>query len=163
MKLHSDPRHKARELTLKTLFEWMFYSRDVKEILEENIERLKEENSEQIDLDKKSALAEKLVNGIVEKREEIDGIITECAPEWPIDQIAQIDLAILRIAVFELILDKKAPPKAVVDEAVELGKDFGGDNSSKFVNGVLGTIMEKYGLTETGASKKEETEIPSIP
>lgn len=70
----------------------------------------------------------------------IDEKIQTAAPEWPISQIAKIDLAVLRLAVSEL-LTKKEPPKVVIDEAVELAKEFGNDNSPKFVNGVLGTIL----------------------
>lgn len=72
----------------------------------------------------------------------IDSAIQSAAPEWPIDKIAKIDLAILRLAVFELMVEKKEPPKVIIDEAVELAKAFGGDNSPKFVNGVLGTILK---------------------
>lgn len=73
----------------------------------------------------------------------IDEAITSAAPEWPIDKIAKIDLAILRLAAGELIIEKKEPPKVIIDEAVELAKAFGNDNSPKFVNGVLGTILKK--------------------
>ncbi|MBI3956243.1 transcription antitermination factor NusB [Candidatus Gottesmanbacteria bacterium] len=72
----------------------------------------------------------------------IDRTITEAAPEWPIDKIAKIDLAILRLSAYELMVEKKEPPKVIIDEAVELAKAFGNDNSAKFVNGVLGTILK---------------------
>lgn len=72
----------------------------------------------------------------------IDNAIQTAAPEWPIDKIAKIDLAILRLAAGELMIEKKEPPKVIIDEAVELAKAFGGDNSPKFVNGVLGTILK---------------------
>lgn len=71
----------------------------------------------------------------------VDEKIQNAAPEWPIRQIAKIDLAVLRLAVAELV-SKKEPPKVVIDEAVELAKEFGNDNSPKFVNGVLGTILK---------------------
>lgn len=93
----------------------------------------------------------KIIKGIKEHFEEIDGIITASAPEWPIPQIAQVDLGILRLAIFELIFDDEVPPKAVINEAVELAKAFGGENSSKFVNGVLGTVFrnsKKYDPAE---------------
>ena len=73
----------------------------------------------------------------------IDKIIEKAAPEWPLEQIAKIDLEILRIAVFELYIARSVPPKVAIDEAVELGKQFGGENSSKFVNGVLGTVVKE--------------------
>lgn len=72
----------------------------------------------------------------------IDEMIRISAPEWPTDKIAKIDLAILRLAIFELTIEKKEPPKVIIDEAVELAKEFGNDNSQKFVNGVLGTILK---------------------
>lgn len=71
----------------------------------------------------------------------IDGAIQSAAPEWPVDKIAKIDLAILRLASYELMIEKKEPQKVIIDEAVELAKAFGNEASSKFVNGVLGTIL----------------------
>lgn len=72
----------------------------------------------------------------------LDRAIQVAAPEWPVDKIAKIDLAILRLAAYELLVEKSQPPKVVIDEAIELAKEFGGDNSAKFVNGVLGTILK---------------------
>lgn len=76
---------------------------------------------------------------------DIDKKIAHAAPEWPIDQIAKIDLAILRLAVYELTVEKKEPPKVIIDEAIELAKEFGNQNSPQFVNGVLGTIYKSIG------------------
>lgn len=73
----------------------------------------------------------------------IDSAIQTAAPEWSIEKIAKIDLAILRLAARELMVEKKEPPKVIIDEAVELAKAFGNDNSPKFVNGVLGTILKE--------------------
>jgi N utilization substance protein B len=81
-----------------------------------------------------------LVDGVSKHAEEIDGIISPAAPEWPVDQIAKIDKIILRIGVYELLIKRDVPPKVAINEAVELAKAFGGENSSKFINGVLGTI-----------------------
>ena len=72
----------------------------------------------------------------------IDKRIEESAPEWPLPKIAKIDVAILRLAAYELIIETKEPPKVIIDEAVELAKEFGNENSPKFVNGVLGTILK---------------------
>jgi N utilization substance protein B len=72
----------------------------------------------------------------------LDKQIAASAPEWPVDKIAKIDLAILRLAVYELTIANLEPPKVVIDEAIELAKEFGNDNSSKFVNGVLGTVLK---------------------
>jgi len=73
----------------------------------------------------------------------IDTKIAKAAPEWPIDKIAKIDLAVLRLAAFELIIAKSEPPKVVIDEAIELAKSFGNEHSSQFVNGVLGFILKE--------------------
>ncbi|MCX6792337.1 MAG: transcription antitermination factor NusB, partial [Candidatus Gottesmanbacteria bacterium] len=80
---------------------------------------------------------------------DIDERIHVAAPEWPVDKIAKIDLAVLRLAVFELTVEKKEPPKVIIDEAIELAKEYGNEHSSKFVNGVLGTILKT--VTEKGS------------
>lgn len=77
------------------------------------------------------------------QNQSIDNAIQSAAPEWPIDKIAKIDLSILRLAAFELMIERKEPPKVIIDEAIELAKTYGNDNSAKFVNGVLGTILKK--------------------
>lgn len=82
------------------------------------------------------------IAGIIFALPSIDQQIRVAAPEWPIDKIAKIDLAVLRLAVFELSIEKKEPPKVVIDEAIELAKEYGNDHSSQFVNGVLGTILK---------------------
>lgn len=76
----------------------------------------------------------------------VDQAIALAAPEWPIDKVAKIDLAILRLAVYELMIVRSVPPKVVIDEAVELAKEFGNENSSKFVNGALGTILKSQNV-----------------
>lgn len=79
---------------------------------------------------------------IISNLTNIDSRIASSAPEWPLNKIAKIDLAILRLAVWELLFDRKEPQKVVIDEAVELAKSFGNEHSAKFVNGVLGTILK---------------------
>jgi len=74
----------------------------------------------------------------------IDPIIEESAPQFPIDKISKIDVAILRLAVYELLFVKVEPKKVIIDEAVELAKEFGGGKSPSFVNGVLGNVDKKY-------------------
>jgi len=134
-------RHFARILIMQSLYEWQ--QRD-NAPLEPIMERhLGEHEFEENNL----AFINKIVTNIVPHLEEIDQVITVSAPEWPIPQIAQVDLSIMRLAIFELLFDNEVPPKAVINEAVELAKAFGGENSSKFVNGVLGTVFrnsEKY-------------------
>lgn len=104
------------------------------------------------------AFINKVVAGLSQHIEEIDQIITVAAPEWPLPQIAQVDLAILRLAIFELLFDDEVPPKAVINEAVELAKAFGGENSSKFVNGVLGTVFRTSTKYDPNDDKRKAAE-----
>jgi N utilization substance protein B len=140
MKKARDPRHLAREIALQTLFSEDFHK---DEIL--NIEFFTLRDLSTIDeiekYDKK--LCKKLFAGVRENKEDIDKLITEFAPQWPISQMKLVDLQILRIAIFEGFLTDTTPPKVAIDEAIEIAKSFGGDASDKFVNGVLGAIYEK--------------------
>ena len=86
------------------------------------------------------AYALELVNGVIENRQRINEIIEETAPAWPLDQIAATDRNILRLAIYEIVIDNKVPMRAAINEAVELAKEYGGDNSPRFVNGVLGSV-----------------------
>lgn len=81
-----------------------------------------------------------LVRGVIQNEEEIDQKIRSFAPAWPLEQLAIIDRNILRLAIFEILIDNKVPVKVAINEAVELAKAFGSDSSSKFVNGVLGSV-----------------------
>lgn len=87
--------------------------------------------------------ARRLVQGVHDHREQLDEMIGRYAPEWPVDQIATIDRNVLRIAIFELLLSDNTPTKVAINEAVELAKQFGSDSSSRFVNGVLGSLVAK--------------------
>lgn len=131
-------RHLGRIVAMQTLYEFDFRHGaeapvEVADVLERNLA----EFSNAID-DKN--FVHDVVDGVQDHCEEIDGIIGPAAPEWPVDQIAKIDKIILRIGVYELLIKREVPPKVVINEAVELAKAFGGENSSKFINGVLGTI-----------------------
>ena len=81
-----------------------------------------------------------LVGGVIHNRQEIDQKIKQFAPAWPVEQISVIDRNVLRLAIFEILFDNKIPVKVAINEAVELAKTFGSDNSARFVNGVLGSI-----------------------
>lgn len=152
MKTSTDPRHNARRIALASLFCWLFSEPDHNACKNLSIELL-ELSEENLDTD----LTSKIIEGIKDHRQEIDEVIANCAPEWPIDKIAKIDLIILRIAVFELMYGNSAPDKVVIDEAVELAKEFGGDTSSKFVNGVLGTVVDiKKEVNEKNNKEKVE-------
>jgi len=85
--------------------------------------------------------ARDLVNGVVANRDELDRIITEYAPSWPVDQIAAVDRSVLRLAIYELTFSREVPPKVAINEAVDLAKVFGSESSPKFVNGVLGSVV----------------------
>lgn len=87
-------------------------------------------------------MMEHLVLGVVEYRTQLDELITRYAPEWPLDQIAIVDRNILRIAIYELMFGQRLPVRIVINEAIEIAKLFGGDSSSRFINGVLGAIVE---------------------
>ena len=153
-------RHLGRIIALQTLYEQDLRSEagdkdlSLKEILARNIERYKEALEDK-------AFVEKLVDGVYSQAEELDAKLQPVAPEWPIDQIARMDRLVLRIGLFELDNEPDTPPKVVINEAVELAKAFGGDNSSKFVNGVLGTLLrarEEKPKTKTTKTKKAKSE-----
>jgi N utilization substance protein B len=84
-----------------------------------------------------------LVEGVVDYRSQLDQVMAELAPEWPVQQIAVVDRNILRIAIYELLFDSDTPPKVAINEAVELAKMFGSDSSPRFVNGVLGSLASR--------------------
>lgn len=115
MKTASDPRHQRRIDQLKLLFSWEFHS---------------------------SKKPDSVIKDIIKNLNIIDAAIRKAASQRPLEQINRIDLAILRLSSFELLLLKVTPLKVIVDEAIELAKEYGGDSSPSFVNGVLGKIIE---------------------
>ena len=132
-------RHLGRIVALQTLYEFEFrtecgdVSVDVAEVLGRNLSRYETAIDD-------TAFVDALVRGVLKEQEGLDAKIQPIAPDWPIEQIARVDRNILRIGVYELLNDSEiVPPKVAINEAVELAKAFGSDNSSKFVNGVLGT------------------------
>lgn len=141
MKTKKDPRHIARQIALMSLFEWSFHSTDSQTIIDHTISTSQEEVEASIDTAINTELVKLLVDGVILKLDELDQKITTAAPEWPRDQIAKIDISILRLASYELF-HTKTPEKVIIDEAVELAKEYGGETSSKFVNGVLGTLVK---------------------
>lgn len=147
-------RHLGRIIALQTLFEQDFRGAtgdktfDLEEVLQRNIGRY------QATVDDKDFIV-RLVHGVVEKEKELDGELQPIAPEWPIDQIARMDRVILRMGLYELKYGKDVPPKVVINEAVELAKAFGSENSSRFVNGVLGTALRNL-TGEAGEQKAED-------
>ena len=121
MKTAHDPRHKIRRNAVKSLFAQSFTKQPTLTILAKKVSK---------------------------NFKDLDKLIEKSAPAWPIDNLNKIDLAILRLSIYELLNDK-TPPKVIIDEAVELGKEFGGESSPSFINGVLGTIyQEKFKADE---------------
>lgn len=118
MKTAADPRHIRRQKAVKALFAFSF-------------EKGKAPNT--------------LAKTVLKSRQKLDKTIGKCAPEWPIQQINRVDLSILRLALYELMVDKSQPPKVIIDEAVELAKEFGSESSPSFVNGVLGAVLAEKG------------------
>lgn len=149
-------RHLGRIVALQTLYEHEFRTQsddtsvDVKEILERNLARYEEAIDD-------TKFVETLVKGVLKEQADIDGKIQPIAPDWPIEQIARVDRTILRIGMYELLhAADVVPPKVAINEAVELAKAFGSDNSSKFVNGVLGTA---YRTLIEGADNGNSTTV----
>ncbi|MDQ5971582.1 MAG: transcription antitermination protein NusB [Patescibacteria group bacterium] len=137
-------RHLSRSIVLQTLFEWDFaVSKDKDEpsvMLERNIEEFGPGLND-------DEFIAKLYNGVLLKKEIIDEIITNAAPDWPLAKISIVDRNILRLGLFELLFGdrEQVPPKVAINEAIELAKSFGGENSSRFVNGVLGAVYKEIG------------------
>lgn len=154
-------RHLGRIIALQTLYEqeMRFDSNDedfdVDAVLTRNIARYKQMVDD-------VAFIKKLVAGVTKHAAEIDARLQPVAPEWPIDQIARMDRLVLRIGLYELENESDVPPKVVINEAVELAKAFGGDNSSKFVNGVLGTLLRQRD-GDDDAVKTDDTTKPAAP
>lgn len=150
----SANRHLGRIVALQTLYEQDFRlacddkNFDLNEVLKRNIDRYKETIDDQ-------EFIKRLVHGVNTRLGELDLILQPIAPEWPIDQIARMDRVVLRIGAYELLYEDAVPPKVVINEAVELAKSFGGENSSKFVNGVLGTVLKNKEEGSKTTSKKK--------
>jgi N utilization substance protein B len=129
----TNPRRKARVAALQALYESDMSSHAALASLARLVEE--EELNEQL-----AAFAHELVEGVIEHRAAIDDVIRQAAPQWPVEQISAIDRNILRLAIREILMNNGAPIRAVINEAVELAKSFGSDNSARFVNGVLGSV-----------------------
>lgn len=150
-------RHLGRIVALQTLYEYEFRvqsedkSASVDDILKRNLERYEQEIED-------TEFVESLVHGVVEHQDDLDDKIRPLAPEWPLEQIARIDRNILRLGLYELLYrGEQVPPKVAINEAVELAKAFGSDNSSKFINGVLGTAFRT--LVESEEASNADTKV----
>ncbi len=140
-------RHFARIVAMQSLYEWDFRGdEEPLAILRRNCDTLEDE----VDYD----FAAHLVKLVVEHRGTIDKSIAAAAPEWPFEQISLVDRNILRVAVAELAHDRDIPPKVAINEAIEMAKAYGGETSSKFVNGVIGTIYRQSERYQEEGEKK---------
>ncbi len=164
-------RHLSRSIVLQTLFEWDFISSSSdlpskkwgSEEMQTSLKRNLKEFAPGLDDD---AFVSNLIEDVLKKQKVIDEIIEKAAPDWPIEKISVVDRNILRIGLTELLFGDRAqvPPKVAINEAIELAKTFGGENSGKFVNGVLGAVYKEIG--EPGkeeTSKKKKVEEPIDP
>lgn len=135
-------RHLGRIIALQTLYEQDFRrdsddtTFDLSEVLKRNVARYEATIDD-------TTFIDELVAGVDSEQDQLDAVLQPLAPEWPISQIARMDRVILRMGAYELLHSKNVPPKVVINEAVELAKAFGSTNSSKFVNGVLGTLLRQ--------------------
>ena len=143
MKTKTDPRHQSRIIAVQKLFERLFRN-------EENESSWVKGDLIDVDatLRYDKELVKKLFTGVTENIDEIDQVIKEYAKERPIDQMSKIDHQILRLAIFEGFVGKITPPKVAIDEAIELGREFAGETSAKFINGVLGKLFEIQTVNE---------------
>lgn len=144
-------RHLARTIAMQTLFEWDFKGKkpeQIDEIIRYNFKSFAPEFNDH-------TFTEKIVKGVLKNIDEIDRYITKFAPEWPIDQITNVDRNILRVGVYELIFDPDVPAKVAINEAIEIAKTFGGEASGRFVNGVLGSLFKDVGAPDKTEDKEK--------
>ena len=150
-------RHLCRSILFQSLYEWDFYRTkenkdvDLMAIIERNMKDV-------VDLIDEPDFIYRLAKNLIDHFKEIDDLIRKTAPAWPLEQINLVDRNILRLGISELLFGPKdeVPPKVAINEAIELAKTFGSESSSKFVNGVLGTIYRQ--MIEEGLVKEEKTE-----
>jgi len=153
-------RHLSRSIVLQSLFEWDLNSIEksmMQETLMRNVDEFAPNKSD-------TPFMGKLLDGVLQKQPELDLVIEKAAPEWPIDRIAPVDRNILRLGLYELLFAdrKEVPAKVAINEAIELAKQFGGENSSRFVNGVLGAVYKEIGEPgkEEISKNKKKKDIP---
>jgi len=152
-------RHLSRSIVLQSLFEW-----DLNDIEKNAVTAILNRNIKEFAPNKTDLpFMEKLLDGILTKQEELDLVIEKAAPEWPIDKISPIDRNILRLGLYELLFSDRGevPAKVAINEAIELAKQFGGENSSRFVNGVLGAVYKEIG--EPGKDEVSRHRKKNIP
>ena len=153
-------RHLARSIAMQTLYQWDFTER----ALPEKFKNMDVEETVSYNLNEfgpgldDHEFTRELVHGVLDNRDDLDVIIEQYAPDWPIDQITNVDRNILRIGVYEMKMTESIPSRVAINEAIELAKSFGGESSGRFVNGVLGAIYND--IKESGDMKKVDLEPP---
>ena len=153
----ASSRHLGRVIALQSLYEYGFYDTAIDEdLLERILKRHLKHRSKSLG-DQKFTI--NLTRGVVAKSQELDALLQPAASQRPLAEIPAIDYRILQISVYELLYEDDVPPKVAINEAVELAKYYGGQNSSKFVNGVLGTIYRR--LIQDGSIEAEAQEEAS--
>lgn len=154
-------RHLSRSVALQTLFEWDFRGCNDSAI-KDTISRIAFEFAPGMG---DSNFIEELTQNVISKKADLDKIIEKAAPDWPLDKISIIDRNILRLGLFELLFAdrKEVPAKVAINEAIELAKSFGGENSGKFINGVLGSVYKELGEPGKDSSPKKKKRIEDIP
>jgi transcription antitermination protein NusB len=142
-------RHLSRTIAMQTLFAWDFNGRNknLDEIINENFFNFAPEFDD-------GGFAKELVSHVFANLEKIDAYISKYAPEWPINQITVVDRNVLRLGIYELVFSEKIPPKVAINEAIEIAKNFGGESSGKFINGVLGSIYNDMSAEEKTKREK---------
>lgn len=149
-------RHLLRTVAMQSLFQWDFNGQ-LKGTLSQIIAGNLKEFAPGID---DAEFATKLANGVAEHREEIDALIQQWAPHWPLDQITNVDRNVIRLGVYELKYGSgEVPPKVAINEAIELAKTFGGEASGKFVNGILGAIFKS--MVDHGEATEDDGPKPA--
>ena len=146
-------RQLGRGIALQSLYEWDFYGRegDLEAIVNRNLEEFAPGFN-----DREFVL--NLVRGVSSKIKELDEIITVSAPEWPIEKLPMVDRNVLRVGLYELLYAdrQEVPPRVAINEAIEVAKNYGGINSGKFINGVLGTVYREIGEPDKKPAKPQE-------
>jgi len=150
-------RHLSRSIVLQTLFEWDFRGISAGDAMDA-LERNAREQARSADL----PFMQELLKGVLERRNDLDLVITKAAPEWPLERIAPVDRNVLRLGLYELLFADRSvvPAKVAINEAIELAKSFGGENSGRFVNGVLGAVYKELGEPGKDEVSKRKKDVP---
>ncbi len=154
-------RHLSRSVVLQSLFEWDFrgcHNEETEEIVTRNVQEFATGMGD-------FSFINTLMTNILAKKEDLDKIIEKAAPDWPLDKISVVDRNILRIGLYELLFAdrEEVPAKVAINEAIELAKSFGGENSGKFVNGVLGSVYKELGEPGKDSAPKKKKKIEDVP